>query len=399
MVNGRMYQMIHMAGIGSLLFLLGQCVEPFRPALEAEDAERLLVVEGMITDETGPFSVRLTTSVPVYDDWNVAVNDYLPVPGAAVQIADDMGHVYQLFEAGDGWYETNEKDLHGTPGYAYVLMITTADGREYESTAVSMKAGPDISRLYHEEVQRIYYEREKPYEVTWLNILVDTKPPEDGIVYMKWDFEETWEFEMPTFVTVTHGSCETCPPPSTEVIDVDFEKKHCWVSESSRSILVKSTVDSPDNAIHGFILQSIGPPDDRLNIKYSILVKQYVVDREMYDYFKRIRESNEETGGIYEKTPSQIKGNIRCCNGEELALGYFLASAVRTRRIFILPAEHEVAVGSAYGGCGWTSERPRYGQVYLYGTYNNGTENAYSDNKYCTDCRVRGTHVKPDFWE
>ena len=389
-----------MAVFGGLLSMLGQCVEPFRPELEIEDTDRLLVVEGMISDDIGPFSVRLTSSIPVYDDLLVVVSDYLPVSGASVQIADDMGNVYQLYEVDNGWYESEEKDLQGIPGNTYVLMITTADGRQYESTAESLKEGPDIANVYHEQVQHVYFEKEEPYEETWLNILVDTKPSGDGIMYLKWDFEETWEFEMPTIVTVNHHPWDIGPRQTTEVIDVDFEKKHCWVSESSKSILVKSTVDSPENAVKSFVLQSIGPPDDRLNIKYSILVKQYYLDREMYEYFKRIRESNEETGGIYEKTPAQIKGNIQCCNGEGSALGYFLASTIKTKRIFILPSEHEVAVGSAYGGCGWTTEMPRYtGPVYLYGTYNNGTVNVYSVDKYCTDCRERGTNVRPDFWE
>ena len=184
-----------------------------------------------------------------------------------------------------------------------------------------------------------------------------------------------------------------------ESIDVEWERKHCWVTESSSSILITSTVNAPDNEIKSFILQSIGPPDDRLNIKYSILVNQYVIDRNLYNFFKRIRESNEETGGIYEKTPAKIIGNIQCCNGEKEALGYFMVSVEKTKRIYITPAEHSVAKGSAYGNCGWTSSPPRYHSFILYGTYNNGTTNVWSNNYYCIDCRVRGTNIKPDFWE
>ena len=46
--------------------------------------------------------------------------------------------------------------------------------------------------------------------------------------------------------------------------------------------------------------------------------------------------------------------------------------------------------GTAYGGCGWTTEIPRYLDVYLYGTYNNGDTDVWSTNEYCTDCRIRG---------
>ena len=128
-------------------------------------------------------------------------------------------------------------------------------------------------------------------------------------------------------------------------------------------------------------------------------MKQHVISRDFYNYFKRIREANEETGGIYEKTPAQILGNIHCCNEDEVALGYFMASAVKTKRIFIHPDEHSVTAGSTYEGCGWHSVHPRYVTDYFYGTYDNGSSNAWSINKYCTDCRVRGTNEEPDFWE
>ena len=396
MQQKRTYKYISLIAIGIMILLFDSCVELYTPPLDVNDAVNLLVVEGLITNETGPFGIRLTSTVPVYDYRNILTNS-LPITGAAVQILDDKGNIYTLYENDAGWYETAEKDLKGIPGNIYTLMINTIDGREYESSPVLMQEAPDIDRVHYQEIKRTHFDLETPYEENWLNILVDTKSLGKDITYFKWDFEETWEFEMPTYVLVSHSS--EGPPPSMESIDVEWERKHCWVSESSSSILITSTVNAPDNEIKNFILQSIGPPDDRLNIKYSILVNQYVIDRNLYNFFKRIRESNEETGGIYEKTPAKIIGNIQCCNGEKEALGYFMASVEKSIRIFITPAEHSVDKGTAYGGCGWTSSPPRYHSFILYGTYNNGTTNVWSNNYYCTDCRARGTNIKPDFWE
>jgi len=398
MQQNRLYTYISLIAVGIMILLFDRCVEPYMPELEDNDTVNLVVVEGLITDETGPFGIRLTSTVPVYNYQNILANSR-PVSGAAVQIIDDKGNIYVLYENDAGWYETDEKDLKGIPGNLYTLMITTTDGREYESSPVLMQEGPEIDRVHYQEIKRTYFDLETPYEENWLNILVDAKAQGKDITYFKWDFEETWEFEMPGYIEVWHGTGEGDPPPTWELIDIDYEKKHCWVTEASSSILIKSTVDNPSNEINSFILQSIGPQHDRLNIKYSILVKQYVISRDFYNYFKRIREANEETGGIYEKTPAQILGNIQCCDEDENALGYFMVSTVKTKRIFIHPSDHNVAAGSAYGGCGWTSKVPRYGTVYLYGTYDGGSSNAYSTNIYCTDCRVRGTNVEPDFWE
>jgi hypothetical protein len=372
-------------------------VEPFQPSLDDNDTENLLVVEGLITDASGPFSIRLSSSIPVYDKWNI-VGDFLPVSGAEVQINDDRGNSYLLFEKNAGWYETEEKDLKGIPGHTYTLTISTPDGMQYESSPVLMYKVPEIDSVYHEEIAITYFDGETTHMENWLNILVNTRTEGNEITYFKWEFEETWEFEMPEYIEVWHGPEG---PPTWEAIYVEEEKRHCWVSDSSRSILIKSTVDNNENAINGFILKSIGPPDDRLNIKYSIRVKQYVVNRDMYNFFKRIRESNEETGGIYERVPARITGNIKCCNGEEEVLGYFMASAVKTKRIFIHPDEQSVAEGTAYGNCGWkTYIHPMDRAVYyIYGTYNNGNTIVKSILEYCTDCRARGTNIKPEYWE
>ena len=395
----KLYRYISLIAIGSLLLLFNRCVEPFIPVLDDNDAVNLLVVEGLITNETGAFGVSLTSTVPVYNNDPNIIDDYQPVTGAEVQIIDDRGNTYLLVENRAGWYETENKDLKGIPGYTYTLLINTIVGKQYESLPVLMKEVPDIDTVHFEELSHTYFDQETPYDENRLNILLDTRTLGDEIAYFKWNFEETWEFEMPGYVLVGHGTGPGAPPPSMESIDMEFEKKHCWVSEASSSILIKSTIDSPTNEIKNFVLQSLGPPDDRLNIKYSILVKQYVINRDLYNFFNLLRESNKETGGIYEKTPAQIIGNIQCCNGDEEALGYFMASAVKTKRIFISPDEHEVVNGTAYDNCGWTTDKPRYQPVYLYGTYGNEDTQVWSINKYCTDCRLRGTSIQPDFWK
>ena len=134
------------------------------PSLDEQDTENLLVVEGLITDEPGPFGVSLTFTIPVYDKWNDAVSDYPPVSGAEVQIIDDKGNTYMLFENEAGWYETEEKDLHGIPGINYTLMITTPDGRQYESSPVLMQEAPEIDRVHYQEIKRTHFDLETPYE-------------------------------------------------------------------------------------------------------------------------------------------------------------------------------------------------------------------------------------------
>ncbi len=382
-----------------LLYLIGvmfsfySCVEQFTPKLDESNTPNLLVVDGQITDETGPFKVRLTNSVSVYSDPNV-LNKEHPVYGADVQIFDDKGNTFTLYETENGWYETENKKLKAVIGNTYSLSITGANGNQYESSPVTMVEVPDINSVHFKEVQRTHFDELELVQENWLDILVDCKAPISEGVYLRWEFEETWKFEMPSRVLVDHGMFG--PPASIEIIDIDLEKKICWVTEPSRQILIESTVGYQKNQVRNFVLQTIGPNSDRLNIKYSILVKQYSINRELYGFFKKLRESNKESGGMYAKTPRQVFGNITCCNTEKKVLGYFFASSVKTKRIFIDQFEHDISKGSAYDGCGWTTSPPQYQNIYFYGI---GSGRVYSTNKYCTDCRVRGTNVKPYFWE
>ena len=102
MIKKKSNKYVRLIAIGSLILLFNRCVEPFRPSLDDDEPLNLLVVEGMITDETGAFGVSLTSTVPVFDNRSI-VGDPKPVTGALVQIADDSGNSYLLIENRAGW--------------------------------------------------------------------------------------------------------------------------------------------------------------------------------------------------------------------------------------------------------------------------------------------------------
>jgi hypothetical protein len=383
------------------LFIIYSCIEPFRPGLSKYDQETHLVVESTITDQPGPFKVRLTISGSVYTGLDTLKFD--PITGAIVDITDDKGNNFPLYYVEKGWYETIDKCLYGIPGNIYTLHITTEDRSQYESSPQLMLDVPSIDSVFYKEVQQTHIEGENVSMENWLNILLNTHAMSDGIQYLKWEFEETWEFEMPSYIVVNHGGGEGAIPPSIETVNIDDERRHCWVTERSKNILVESTIGKQDNKISHFLLQSIGPEGDKLNIRYSMLVKQYSINKELYDYFKILKEVNEATGGIYSKIPGKVTGNITCLNSGEKALGYFFVSSVSSKLIFIDHNDTKLERGSGYPNCGWTTAPPPPGIVFpVYGTYidkDGYTMEVYSDKNYCTDCRVRGTKVKPDYWQ
>jgi hypothetical protein len=384
--------------------LLFSCIETFTPELKTNDTKSLLVVEGRITDQEGPFKVRLTESVP---DLIEVYYDH-PVYGAEVQLSDDKGNVFNLYETDQGWYETENKSLKGVPGNTYTLNITMDDGTQYESSPELMHETPDVEKVYYEELKKTRFDDLEVIEENRVNILVDSKPPEEEDICLLWQFEETWRFVMPSHVLVNHGMGEFSPPPTVEDLVIDSTQKYCFVTEPSRKILVESPVGYKEKGIRRFVLQPIGPDSDRLNYKYSILVKQYTISKEIYNILNKLHEANTGTEGIYSRNPGQVFGNISNCETGEKVLGYFIASAMKSKRIFIDHSEVDVNTGSAYDDCGWTTSPPRdwrgelIQDIFLYGTYerDNGTvQDVWSTDAYCADCRERGYNEQPDFWE
>jgi hypothetical protein len=172
------------------------------------------------------------------------------------------------------------------------------------------------------------------------------------------------------------------------------------VTKPSKSILIASTASSMENEIKRFPLRSLGPGEDKLHIRYSILVKQSSMNPELYNFWKLLKDVNENSGGIYDKMPAQVYGNISCCDGKSKALGYFSALSVKTKRLFIDKTQHHVETVSAYQGCYYYDfDQNPYVPKSYFGINTNNGRNVYCSADYCADCRSYGTNIKPAFWQ
>ena len=387
------------AGIFFLILILSSCIKQFTPALDKNDSLSSLVVEGMITDEIGPFKVHLTQSGPID-------KLYSPVPykGAEVTISENKGNSYQLVDNQNGWYETIDKNLKGDPETIYTLKIRDAEGNSFESTPELMQDVPDIDSVYYTEVKKVRFENGLTYEDNWLNILLDTHDQAGKTNYWFWKFEETWEIKMLTTVRVKHGNPDINAAEiyySTENVVIDPEKEVCWVSRPSSSVLLHSTVNTDVDSINKFVVQSLGPGEDKLHISYSILVKQYSLNKESYNYWKQLEKVNEDAPGIYSTIPGPVYGNIQSVSGSKKALGYFLASSVKTRRIFINSTDHHIDTVSPYDICTYLTDPDGHivqFWIYFANILNTDIKLWVIYDNYCVDCRAYGTNIKPDFW-
>ena len=105
--------------------------------LNVPTGQPLLAVDGAVTDQPGPYVVRLTQTAPYFT--NEAAP---PVTGAVLTLTDDVGTRETLRERSPGEYVTTGT-LRGRVGGQYKLAIT-AQGEQYEaSTAIRRAVGID----------------------------------------------------------------------------------------------------------------------------------------------------------------------------------------------------------------------------------------------------------------
>ena len=101
------------------IVLSTSCKEPYYP--DIDETKKMLVVDGLLTDESNIIKVHISNAVPFRDQ------SYLPERSAIVVVGDDNGKKYTLIEKSPGYYES--KDFKYEYGRTYTLVIKTKDNK------------------------------------------------------------------------------------------------------------------------------------------------------------------------------------------------------------------------------------------------------------------------------
>ncbi len=107
------------------IFFFASCTKEI--TLDLNSSSPQIVIEGNISDEPGPYTVKLSKTVNFSD-----ANNYPPIKGALVIISDNTGVTDTLSEIVEGVYQTYS--IIGTPGNTYTLKVT-AEGKQYDAVS------------------------------------------------------------------------------------------------------------------------------------------------------------------------------------------------------------------------------------------------------------------------
>lgn len=367
-----------------VLMAVASCIDEYWP--ELGKYENLLVVDGTLTDVSGPYTIRLSLS----SDMDRPV--FIPHPGCVVSIRDDEGYVEQLEEQGPGIYRTSADGIRGVIGRKYQLSITSPDGKTYESPFEELlpKVGLDTvyAAIEYRQTATLYH------DLVGYQFYLDTYRAQSDSTYYLWQLEETYEYHSDFFIDYTYsGSIESFSNRDTLF--------YCWRTENVYEVFTANTLNLTEPVLTGFPLHYVDTETRKLSVLYSLLVRQFTISAAAHSFWDDIRNVSIKEGSLYAQQPFQITGNVyNTSDNQEPVLGYFLVAGVDEKRYFF---SKPLDVYFYYSVCELNTDLrslafyPR-SMWPIYMTQDQDGKMGFA-SEGCFDCTFHhGSLEKPDFW-
>lgn len=311
--------------------MVPSCIDPVY--FDKNENLKSLVVDGLITNEPGPYMVSLVRTTE-YNSYYVYPEK---VEGARIIISDDIGNSEMLTESYiPGIYKTDPEGIRGIPGRYYKIEIETPDGGRYESRPELLCTVPGIDTVYYERQQ--YQELDENDMVQTFDgfqIYYDTGDPENEKNYYMCTWIGTHEVHTQPWNYIDWGYRVSAPKDCCAT---------CWITERSGKLDVFDDTFLNGNQIKKrpvtFVRIINGNGSRHYRGKYHVAVKQLSLSKEAYKYWSSIEEQINSSGSIFEPPPAAIIGNIsKVGDSKEPVFGYFGASAISTGSVFIPASE------------------------------------------------------------
>lgn len=371
-----------------LVIMLQSCIIPYEPHIDSKDINKY-VVSGQVTDHSVYQTVSVSMASPIGDP------QFIPVSGCYIRIFDQKGNEFEMQESEVGIYKVKIDSNYLIPGNSFKVEILTTNGTSIESDFDRMSKCPEVDSVYY--ARKDLLSNSPRQDTKGIQFYLDLDGGNIDSRFFKWEVFETWEYhaEYPR-EWFYDGSVHHIFPP-------DYSRKVCWSTELVKNIYTLSTENLIENKYDMFPLNFVDNHTSRLMYGYSLLINQFAMSEAAYSYWDQMRINSSEQGGLYEKQPLSITGNLHNnTNPDQEVLGYFSASSVKSKRIFVRNVENLELDFPAI--CNPFS--PRYGFREInpsdYPTFLMGDEDGWRMvflNTECVDClTLGGTNIKPDFW-
>ena len=327
-----------------LVLCMTGCIDPM--PVGSIESEPALVVDGMITDQPGPYTIRLSMSTGLAEDIPPQM-----VGGASMWILDKAGNTFKLVEKEPGVYVTDPSELRGEIGKAYSLRFMLQDGSEYRSSEEILAPAGVIDSVY-----AVYYE----------NVInqTDLSLPQDAITFyvsgrsdpvnsdglLRW--RSSGIYQILTYpeerTRIIDETRVPDPLPCSGHINLDGRLVkvdtcsccNCWVFEYARQAVVSPARVYNANEFHNVAVAQVPVDGWRFSHKYYFELEQLSVSPDVYEFWKRVRAQQQGARNLFQPNAIKVKGNLRCVSDPDIEVfGIFAASSITRTTMDVTRAE------------------------------------------------------------
>ena len=325
-----------------LILATSACVQPIEFETRASGAQ--FVVEGMITDHPGPYTVYVSESLPLGERFTGRV----PVTDALVTLFDDQDNTETLVEKSPGEYES-KGDIQGQAGHSYYLRIVTTDQRIFESERDTLRSTGVVQNIRHEFEARTREESFGQVDADVFNIFVDANAGEMAR-YGRLRYTGIYKFTSSPELKTTRYSVYTPykdPPPCSGYKVVPgpggglLEKFgectccECWVYEYENMPVLLDDQLVTGNQFNNLKMAEVPISRITFSEKFLVHIEVMSLSKQAFDFFRSLRDQKKNAEGLFQTPGGAIHGNIKGINNDNTVIGLFYAASISTKSIFL----------------------------------------------------------------
>ncbi|MFM9840599.1 MAG: DUF4249 domain-containing protein [Cyclobacteriaceae bacterium] len=317
------------------------CID--RLGITVPNASLQLVVDGAITDAPGPYTVKLSRTR--------RLADFAAPPtvlAKSVTIFDNEGNSEILTETTTDVFQTSPTGMRGAIGKEYFVRIEMHDGKVYESIPEKIRPPGTVDSIYYEFQTKV---SEKGIANYYFRIFMNSHGEPEGENYFLWKLTGTYRVltspDLHIIFESSPGGLVIIPDPRPCSGAVFIKKTgeilypnpceccQCWAD------LVGEKPNVSDNYIvdngkfnkvdMGIIPVEFWPFWDKTLVK----AEQLSLSKSAFDYWRTVQDQKEGATSLFQPAIGKAISNIFSKDGNEEVQGFFYASAISKKTLFL----------------------------------------------------------------
>lgn len=325
-----------------MFIILNACVDPINFKIPL--AQSLIVVEGMISDGPGPYTVKVSSSLSLTAD--SSFRD--PIQGAKIKLFDDEGSTEDFVEASRGVYLTGGV-IQGKIGHAYYIVLEMPDGNIFKSEPDMINPVGEVQEIRFEFEARTVHKNFGDVDANVFNIYMDANAGVGNDNYVRWRYTGFYQVNTHPELHQTFSAefwYKTPPACSGYIVNPALGGGEliqtapctcctCWVTQFESEPNLSDNQFVVNNQFKNIKLAEVPINSNTFSDKYMVEVEQMSLTLNSFEFFKLIRVQKEGASSLFQPPSGQIVGNIIPVNSTKQVVGLFWGTSIKSKYIFI----------------------------------------------------------------